>query len=104
MRISSIPTSAFCIPTKQRIKPRVSWETLEVRKKRADVKTASKCNSKNPTNTNALKFKKAQNESANIYLKEQTECIQNQVYKIRRSLKNKQSRIAWQTVNEVTES
>ena len=45
--------------------------------KRADMKTASKSNRKNPTNTNALKLKKAQNELANIYLKEQTE------YKIR---------------------
>ena len=41
------------IPTKQRAKPRVSWETFAVRKKCADVKTASKCNSKNPNNTNA---------------------------------------------------
>ena len=47
-----------------------------VRKKRADMKTASKCNRKDPTNTNAMKLKKAQNELANIYLKEQT-------YKIR---------------------
>ena len=47
-----------CIPTKQRAKPRISWETLAVRKKRADVKTATKCNRKNPTNTSALKLKK----------------------------------------------
>ncbi len=38
--------------------------------------------SKNPTNTNALKLKKAQNELASIYLKEQTEYIQNQIDKI----------------------
>ena len=51
-----------CIPTKQRAKPRVSRETLVVRKKHADMKTASKCNRKNPTNINNLKLKKAQNE------------------------------------------
>ena len=90
------------IPTKQRAKPRVQWETLTVRKKRADVKTASKCNRKDPTNTNALKLKKAQNESANIYLKEQTEYIQNQIDKIRDSVEDRQSRISWQTVNEVS--
>ena len=55
------------IPTKQRRKSRVPWEALAVREKRADVKTASKCNNKNPP-----KLKKAQNELANIYLKEQT--------------------------------
>ena len=42
------------IPTKLRIKSWVPWETLVVREKRADVKTASKCNRKNTTNTNAL--------------------------------------------------
>ena len=34
--------AAECIPTKQRAKPRVPWETLAVRKKCADMKTASK--------------------------------------------------------------
>ena len=49
---------ANCIPTKPRTKYKITWETLAVREKRADVKTASKCNRKNPTNTNALKLKK----------------------------------------------
>ena len=84
-----------CIPTKQRAKPSVPWETLTVREKRADMKTASKCHRKNPTNTNALKLKKAQNELANIYLKEQTEYIQNQIDKIRDSVEDRQSMIAW---------
>ena len=44
---------------------------------------------------------KAQNEWANIYLKEQTEYMQNQIYKIRDSVEYRQARIAWQTVNEV---
>ena len=73
-----------------------------VREKRTDMKTASKCNSKNPTNTNALKLKKAQNELANIYLNELTECIQNQIDKIRDSVEDRQSRIAWQMINEVS--
>ena len=65
-----LEAAAECISTKQRAKPRVLWETLVIRKKCTDVKTASKCKRKNPTNTNALKLKKAQNELANIYLKE----------------------------------
>ena len=73
-----------------------------VRKKQADVKTASKCKRKNPTTTNALKLKKAQNELANIYLKEQTEYIQNQINKIRDLVEDRQSRIAWHMVNEVS--
>ena len=74
-----LEAAAECIPTKQRVKSRVPWETLAVRKKRTDAKTASKSNRRNPTTINALKLKKAQNELANIYLKEQTEYIQNQI-------------------------
>ena len=44
----------------------------------------------------------ARNEFANIYLKEQTKYIQNQIDKIRNSVENRQSRITWQTVNEVS--
>ena len=53
---------AECIPTKQRAKPRDPCETLAVRKKRADVKTAAQFKRWNPTNINAQKPKKAQNE------------------------------------------
>ena len=37
-----------------------------------------------------------------MYLKEQTEYIQNQIDKIRDSVEDRQSRIAWQTINEVS--
>ena len=49
-----------------------------------------------------LKLKTTQNELANAYLKEQTEYIQNQIDKIRDSVEERQSRIAWQTINEVS--
>ena len=66
------------------------------------MKTTSLCNRRNPTNVNAQKLKKAQSELANEYLKEQTEYIQEQIDKIRDSVEDRQSRIAWQTVNEVS--
>ena len=97
-----LEAAAKCIPTKLRTKSRVPRETLVVREKRADVKTASKCNRKNPMNANALKLKKAKNELASIYLKEQTEYIQNLIDKIRDSVEDRQSRIAWQTINKVS--
>ena len=97
-----IEAAAKCIPTKPRTKYRVPWETLAVREKRAHTKTASKSYRKNPTNTNALKLKKVQYQLAGIYLKEQTEYIQNQIDKIRDSVEYRQSRIAWQTINEVS--
>ena len=97
-----LEAAAKCIPTKPRTKYRVPWETLAIREKRAHVKTASKSYRKNPTNTNARKLKEAQYQLAGIYLKEQTEYIQNQRDKIRDSVEDKQSRIVWQTINEVS--
>ena len=97
-----LEAAAKCIITKPRTKYRVPWETLAVRGKRAHVKTASKSYRKNPTNTNARKLKKAQYQLAGIYLKEQAEYIQNQINKIRDSVEDRQSRIAWQTINEVS--
>ena len=73
-----------------------------MREKRALLKIASKNYRKNPTNTNALKLKTAQYQLAGIYIKEQTEYIQNQIDKIRDSVEDRQSRIAWQTINEVS--
>ena len=75
-----LKAAAEFIPTKQRTKYRVPWEILAVGEKCAYVKTAFR---KNPTNTNALKHKKTQNELANIYLKEQT------TYKIRSRLETR---------------
>ena len=86
-----LKAEAECIPTIQRAKPRVPWNTLADRKKCAYEKTASKSNRKNPANTNALKHKKAQREY-----------IQNQINQIRDSVEYRQARIAWQTVNEVS--
>ena len=97
-----LEAAAKFIPTKQRADYRVPWETFAVREKRGDVKATSKCNRMNRTNTNVLKLKKGQNELANIYLKEQTEYIQNQIDKIRDLVEDKQSRIAWQTINKVS--
>ena len=97
-----VEAAAKCIPTKPRTKYRVPWETFEVREKRAHEKTASKSYCKKPTNTYARKLKNAQNQLAGIYLKEQTEYIKNQIDKIRDSVKGRQSRIAWQTINEVS--
>ena len=97
-----LETAAKCIPTKPRTKYRVPWETLEVREKRELVKTSSKSYRKNPTITDARKLKKAQYQLAGIYLKEQTEYIQNQIDKIRDSVEDRQSRIAWQALNKVS--
>ena len=97
-----LEAASKCIPTKHRTKYRVPWETLAVREKRALVKTASKSYRNNPTNTNARKLEKAQYQWAGIYLKEQAEYIQIPIDEIRDLVEDIQSRIAWQTINEVS--
>ena len=97
-----LQAASKCIPTKPRTKYTVPCETSVVREKRALVKTASKSYRKNPTSTNARKLEKAQYQLAGIYLKEQAEYIQNQIDQIRDSVEDRQSRIAWQTINEVS--
>ena len=66
------------------------------------VKTASESYRKNPTIANARKLNKAPKQLAGIYIKEQTEFIQNKIYKIRDSVEDRQSWIAWQTINKVS--
>ena len=68
-------------------------------RKTCTSETASKNYRKNPNNTNALKLKTAQYQLA-ISIKELTEYIQNQIDKIRDSVEDRQSRLAWQTINE----
>ena len=53
-------------------------------------------------NTNPLKLKMPKNELGRIYPKEKTEYIQNQIDKIRDSVKDGQSKISGQTINEVS--
>ena len=48
------------------------------------------------------KTKNAQYQLAGIYIKEPTEHIQNQIDNIRDSVEDRQSRISWQTINEVS--
>ena len=66
------------------------------------MKTAPQNYRKKTTNTNARKPKTAQYQLAGTYIKEQTEYIQNQIDKIRDSVEDRQSRIAWQRINEVS--
>ena len=87
-----LEVAAKCIPTKPWIKYRVLWKTLARREKRAHVKTASKSYRKNTTNTNALKLKKS-TISIRRHISKRTDRIHT---------KSRQSRIAWQTINEVS--
>ena len=84
-----LEAASKCIPKKLRTKYRAPWETEGVREKRALVKTAPKSYRKNTTIANARILKKSQYQLAGIYLKEQTEFIQNNIDKIRDSVEDR---------------
>ena len=65
-------------------------------------KTCTSENSLQKLSKKPLKLKTAQYQLAGVYIKELTEYIQNQIDKIRDSVEDRQSRIAWQTINEVS--
>ena len=69
-------------------------------KLRANMKIVSLCSKRNLTTADAQKLNKAQNELINQ--KEQIDYIQDQINKIRNSVKYRQSQIVWQTINEVS--
>ena len=78
---------------------------MECNKKRKPVFIKRKWNHVVFSRVTILLFhpvKKAQNELASIYLKEQTEYIQNQIDKIKNLVEDRQSRIAWQMINKVS--
>ena len=58
--------------------------------------------SKKPNKHKCPKTKNGTISIIYIYIKEQTEYIQNQIDKIRDSAEDRQSRIAWQTINKVS--
>ena len=65
------------------------------------MKKASLFNKRNPANASAQKLKKAKRELINTYQKEKIQYIQDQIDKIRKLVKERQSRLALQTINEV---
>ena len=62
------------------------------------MKAAPPCNKRNPTNANDQKLKKI--ELIDTYQKEQIEYIHDQMNKVRNSIEDRLSRIAWNTVKE----
>ena len=95
-----LEAAAKCIPTKPRTKYRAPWEKLAVREKPCTCEDCLQKLSKEPNKHNARELEKAQHQLTGIYLKEQAEYIQIQIDKIRDSVEDRQSRIAWQTLNE----
>ena len=88
-----IEAAAECIPSNSRAKRRVPRASLVDREEWDNVKKTSLLNKRNSENANS--------KITNTYQKEQQECIQDQIDKIRNSINSFQSRLVKQIVIEV---
>ena len=86
-----------CIPLKHKTKHKVPWENEIV-----EQKMLANLKNKTPTSTNIRNYRKARQELEETYNIEQHKYIQEPTETIRNAAENKQSYVAWQTVNEVT--
>ena len=91
-----------CIPLKHKIKHKVPWENEIVEQKRECLKMLANQKNKTPTSTYIRNYRKARQELEETYNIEQHKYIQEQTETIRNAAENKQSSLAWQTVDKVT--
>ena len=82
-----------CIPIKRKSQKRIPWETAEVEEKRQKIKN---------TPINSPIFETTRKELKECYEKEQQAYIKKKVDIIKTASINKRSRIAWETVNEIS--
>ena len=88
---------------KPKIKSRVPWESKQVIEKRECLKKASNLKRTKPTKSNMAKFKKAQKDLVETYESEERLYVLSQIDKLKNAAENRQSSVAWKTVNEITE-
>ena len=90
------------IPQKEKVKQKVPWENEIIIENRKQLKKLSQMKNRNATRANARKHKQAQKDLEATYFNEQQKYIQTQIDRIENASENKQSSLAWQTVNEIT--
>ena len=90
------------IPQKEKVKQKVPWENEIIIEKRKQLKKLAQMKNRNATRANARKHKQAQKDLEATYFNEQQKYIQTQIDRIENASENKQSSLAWQTVNETT--
>ena len=73
-----------------------------ITEKRQQLKKLAQMKNRNATKANIRKHKQAQKDLETKYLNEQQKHIQSQIDRIENASENKQSSLAWQTVNEIT--
>ena len=91
------------IPLKPKLKHHIPWESEEIANKRANLKEKADIKNSNPSTESIKVFKAAFAEFTNTYTWESTAIyIQSKIQLINNAAANKQSSLAWKTVNEIS--
>jgi len=90
------------IPLKPKVRKRVPWESKDIEEKRDKVREAAQIKDADPTRRNNASFQRAKMELKDEYDVELKNYIESKTDQIKRSSENKQSALAWQTVNEIS--
>ena len=91
-----------CIPKKASKRKKNPWETEKILSKRTALKNASALQRANPNVTNIKKVKQAKKDLRLSYEQEQAAYVQSKIDEIKSAADNKQSAIAWKTVNKIS--
>ena len=90
------------IPVKKKVKQHVPWENELVSSKREEVKKAFEETLARKTRSKVEKLEKAKKELQDAYDVEQENYVQEKVDTITNAAENQRTRLAWKTVNELT--
>ena len=95
-------TADMLIPQKEKVKRKVPREKETIIEKRKQLKKLAQMKKRNATRANVRKHTQAQKNLEATYFNEQQKYIQSQIDRIGNASENKQSSLAFQTVNEIT--
>ena len=96
------PLAAENVPIIQTCKRPAPWHSKLIEEKIKNVINASKVNRQNPSDQNKESIKVAQEALDKEYIKEKEKYINNKIAELNNAHINSQTKLVWQTVNEVT--
>ena len=92
----------MCIPKKEKKKHHVPWKNEHIQLKQQAVKVVQKAMTERKTRSTTLRLKNARADLDDAYMQELSTYINGKIDTISSASENQQSRLAWETVNEIT--
>ena len=99
---SHVKAAEDIIPLKPKLRKLVPWESNDIDVKRMSSKEKSATKNYNPSLTSIQEFNKARAQLKNTYEEQQVKYIQSKIHLISHAAANKQSALAWKTVNAIS--